>query len=118
MKNSFALLVLMTFVFQTNVCFGEEDLNIDPLSNVNISKEELAKSMELLRKENKISEADFQKANKELMGMNDVQISALTQTAVGMIRKNPDKAVDLSKADKVDHKEVQKQIDSLSSPQD
>ena len=86
-----------------------QDLNVDPLSNLSISKDDIFKSLDNLKKEGKISDADYEKAKLELKAMSDTQVNGMKDTAVNMIRKDPDKAVDLIKGSAIDMKEVEKQ---------
>lgn len=72
----------------------------------------------MMKANGQISAEDFEKAKKQLAGMSPTQIKALEETAKGMIRNDPDKAVDLAKGKKLDSDAVQKQIDDLSRPKD
>lgn len=91
---------------------ANDELDIDPLANINVSKEEILKSMEVLRKQGKISNADYDRAKKELSGLSHSQVKSITETAVDVIRKDPDKALSLVNAAKLDPNEVKKQIES------
>jgi PAB1-binding protein PBP1 len=106
------LITLMAFFLFQSPLSANDELDVDPLSNINISKEDIIKSLETLKKQGKISDADYEKAKKELSGISDSQIKSITNTAVDVIRKDPDKAVGLVNALKVDTNEVKKQIES------
>lgn len=109
-----ALTLLCFILFQGELSAND---NVDPLANFQISKSNIFEGLEQLKKMGKISEADYEKAKKELAGMSDAQVGALTDTAIGMVKKNPDKATELlKKGDKLDAKAVQKQIDELAKP--
>lgn len=92
-----------------------EELEQDPLTNFSVSKEEVLKSLDMLKSNGQISEKDYLAAKQQLSGMNASQISALKETAVGMVRNDPDKAVELSKG-KFDAEATKKQINDLSKP--
>jgi len=109
--------LLSFFMFQSPLSASElESENVDPLANFTVSKDEISKSLDSLKSSGKISDADYQKAKKELGGMSDSQISAIKETAIGMVRNDPDKAVELVNAKKIDTSAVQKQINDLSKP--
>ena len=109
------LITLMAFFLFQSPLSANDELNIDPLSNISISKEDIIKGLETLRKQGKISDADYEKAKKELLSISDSQIKSITEKAVDVIRKDPDKAVELVNAVKVDPNEVKKQIESTKS---
>lgn len=109
------LVTLATYLlFQSPIKAADDDLNIDPLAGISVSKEDILKSMEALKKQGKISDADFETAKKELMGMSDAQIGNITETAVQVIRKDPDKAVGLVSG-KVDKAAVMKEAESVKA---
>ena len=107
--------LLAFFLFQSPISANDE-LDGDPLVGIKISKEDILKSMEALKKQGKISEADYQKAIKELEGMNQSQINNITDTAVDVIKKDPDKAMNLLKGEKIDTKALKDQVESVSKP--
>ncbi|MBY0413280.1 MAG: hypothetical protein K2Q18_03910, partial [Bdellovibrionales bacterium] len=90
--------------------------NEDPLQNITVSKAEIDKSLDKMRSDGKISVQDYNSAKKELAGMSDTHVTAIKELAVGMIRNNPDKALELVQAPKVDLEEAQRQINALSNP--
>lgn len=108
--------LLSFFLFQSPLSASESEEMADPLANFTVSKDEIAKSLDNLKASGKISDADYQKAKKELGGMSDTQISAIKETAIGMVRNDPDKAVELVNANKIDTAAVEKQIKDLSKP--
>lgn len=109
--------LLSFFLYQSTVSANDEMK--DPLEGFSVSKEDIIKSLDSLKKMGKISEEDYQKAKKELGGMSDAQIGALKETAVGMVRNDPDKAVDLvNKGGKIDPAATQTQIRDLSKPKE
>lgn len=110
------LITLLTFFLFQSPISANDDLEGDPLANIKVSKEDILKSMEALKKQGKISDADYQKAIKELEGMNQSQINNITDTAVDVIRKDPDKAMGLLKGEKIDTKALKEQVDSVSKP--
>ncbi len=106
----FTAMTLLSFVmFQSNLSASEEDVDTLTQDTMSISKDDIIKSLDSLKKEGKITEDDYQRAKKELLGMSDAQVNGIKKTAEGMVRNNPDKAVDLVKGPKVDVKEVKKQ---------
>lgn len=111
--------LLSFFMFQSPLSASElESEDKDPLAGFTVSKDEIAKSLDNLKAGGKISDADYQNAKKDLGGMSDTQISAIKETAIGMVRNNPDKAVELVNANKIDASAVQKQINDLSKAAD
>lgn len=110
------LVILLTFFLFQSPLSANDNLDVDPLANIKVSKQDIIKSMEALRKQGKISEADFQNAKKELEAMSDTQVNSITDTAVDVIKKDPDKAVGLLQGAKIDSNEVKKQVDSVSKP--
>lgn len=102
------------FIFQSPLSANDEQL-VNPLSSINISKDDIIKSMEALQKQGKISPADLEKAKRELSGLSDSQIKSITETAMDVIRKDPDKALGLVNAVKLDPDEVKKQIENAPS---
>ncbi|MBC7713701.1 MAG: hypothetical protein H7177_10195 [Rhizobacter sp.] len=103
------LVSLFTFFSFHSPLSAAEDLNVDPLSNISVSKDEIIKSLEMLKKQGKITDADYQKAKKEIAVMTDAQVNGIKDIAVNMVRKDPDKAVELLNAKKIDLKQVEKQ---------
>lgn len=97
------------------VAYAQDD--IDPLSNVKVSKEEIFKSLENLKSQGQISADDYEKAKLQLSGMDANQIEGLNQTAVGMVRNNPDKAVELSQKP-FNEAAVKEQLQELSRPKE
>lgn len=106
--------LLSFFIFQSPLSASEE--MADPLANFSVSKDEISKSLDGLKASGKISDADYQKAKVELLGMSDAKVNAIKETAIGMVRNNPDKAVELVNANKIDTAAIQKQINDLSKP--
>lgn len=112
-------ITLLSFCLFQNTVSASEDLDKDPLEGFTVSKEDIIKSLDGLKKMGKISESDYQKAVKELTSMSDAQVSALKETAVGMVRNDPDKAVELvNKGNKIDTEAAKKQIGDLSKPKE
>ena len=112
--RSTALMSIITTalaLFSSQLLFAEE-VNSDPLVGIKMSKSDVMQGLEMLKKEGKISNDDYIKAQKELAGMSDAAIDGMKDKAIAVIRKDPDKAVDLYKAPKVDLKEVEKQVNS------
>jgi len=65
------LITLMAFFLFQSPLSANDELDVDPLSNINISKEDIIKSLKILKKKGKISKADYRKAKKELVGISD-----------------------------------------------
>ncbi len=101
------LTLLSFFLFQSQLS-ASEDVDTLTSDTMAVSKNEIVKSLENLKKNGQISEEDYQKTKKELLGMSDSQLNGIKKTAEGMIRNDPDKAVELSKG-KIDLKAVEKQ---------
>ena len=99
---------LSFFTFQPQVS-ASDDVN-DPLTGFTVSKDDIVKGLDHLKSEGKISQADYDKAKSELSGMSDSSVDELKDKAVGIVRNNPDKALELVKAPKVNPEEVQKQL--------
>lgn len=110
------VITLLSFFFFNGNISANDDL--DPLAGFTVSKDDINKSLDNLKQMGKISEEDYQKAKKELGGMSDHQVSALKETAVGLVRNDPDKAVGLVQGAKIDANEVKKQIGDLSLPKE
>ena len=86
--NVFMLTLLLGYSTHISLAYSAEkdQEDLDLLSNIQVSKEDILSSMEMLKKQNKISEADFQKAKKELMDMDTSQLNDLNQKAIGIIK--------------------------------
>lgn len=110
------LIILSLTVFESSLSASEEGLDL--LSDFKISKVEIVKSLDNLRKNGQISDAEYEKAKKELGGMSDSQVNAIKETAVGLVKNNPDKALELANAKKIDTDAVDKEIKELSRPLD
>ena len=101
--------LLSFFIFQTPLSASELDLGkMDPLTNFTVSKDEIAKSLDILKASGKINNADYEKAKKQLDGMTDNQINKIKETAIEMIKSDPDKAFGLVNTDKIDTSTIQK----------
>lgn len=114
----FTAMTLLSFLmFQSNLSASENvDTLKDPLVDFKVNKNEIMQSLNQLKKDGKISEKDYQDAKKQLMGMNDSQISGLKDQAINMVRKDPDKTVDLYKDKKIDLKKVEQQAHEANKP--
>lgn len=108
------LITVFTFFLFQSPLSANDTLETDPLANLKLSKQDILTSMEELKKQGKISEADYQKAKKELEAVSDSQVNSIRDTAVDVVRKDPDAALNLLKGAKIDTNEVKKQIDSVS----
>lgn len=86
------------------------------LSDIKVSKNDIKISLDKLKAEGQISEADYKKALEQLGGMNDTQISLMKETAIGMVKNDPDKAAEVVKSKKMNSPEVQKQLKDLAAP--
>jgi hypothetical protein len=98
-------LLITLLIFTPSLLLAEELLQ-DPLINFKVSKNEIEQSLELLKKMGKISEEDYQKALKDLKGMDQNKIDSLTENAKDLVRKDPDKALELYQAKKLDPAKV------------
>lgn len=112
---------ICTFIFtaalsQGQVIASDTAPEVDPLTNITVSKDEISQSLDKLKKEGKISATDYEAAKKELDGMSPGHVTAIKELAVGMIRNNPDKALELVQSPKVDFEEAKRQINALSNP--
>ena len=92
--------------------------DIDPLANISISKGEVLKSLENMKKAGQISEKDFNETVKAVNAMSDQNLAAIKEMAVGMARNDPDKAMALAKAPVIDLAEAERQLKALSNPKD
>ena len=68
----------------------------------------------LLREKGTISEVEYEKAKKELTTFSDAQIKSMTNSAIEIIKKDPDKAIDMMNRMKIDTNEVKKQSEIVS----
>jgi len=109
----FSLVTLLSYP-----CHLHAEEEGDPLNSVQISNGEILKSLEMMKANGQISAEDYEKAKTQLQGMSPTQIKALEETAKGMIRNDPDKAVELAKGKKLDSGAVQKKINDLSRPKE
>ncbi len=118
--NSLKISVLITFLTLSSSIFSSaySDDNVDPLIGLQISPAEILKSLEQMKATGQISAEDFEKAKRHVANMSSLEVKALNQTAIGMVRNNPDKAVELTKGKTIDTQAVQKQINALSKPAD
>ena len=111
-----AVLTLFSFVFfQANLSASDSDSDVDTLTHdtMSISKEEIIKSLDNLKKQGQITEADYEKTKKELLGMSDSQVNNIKKNAEGIIRNNPDKALELVNQKKIDVKAVEQQASQV-----
>ncbi len=113
LKN--AIIAISFFLSFSSIIEAEDNL-ADPLAGFQISKDEIKASLMKLKSEGKVSEADYNKALEELNAMNDGQINAMKDKAVGMVRKNPDKAAELANLKPADSKELESKMKELSQP--
>ena len=91
-----------------------DEIKIDPFASFDISKEGILKSLLLLKEKGTISEAEYEKAKKELSTISDAQVKSMTNTAIEIIKKDPDKALDIMNRQKIDFNEVKKQSEIVS----
>lgn len=98
---------LIVFLMLLPLALPAQD--VDPLSNITISKDEISKSLDHLKGQGKISESDYNEAQKELKTMSDSQIESIKDKAIGLIRKDPDKALEIINK-KIDKKELEKEL--------
>ncbi len=106
-----ALITIMAFFWLQSPLSANDELELSPMSGINISKENILKSLEELKKQGKISDSDLEKAKKELSDLSDSQIKSMTKTAVDIIEKDPNKAMELMNLKKIDNDEVKKKIE-------
>lgn len=111
-KTLFIMALLLSFTSSTE---ASEELT-DPLAGFQISKDEIKGSLNKLKAEGKISESDYKKALDQLGDMSDGQINAMKDTAIGMVRNDPDKAVEIVNAKKISPPDIEKQIKEISQP--
>lgn len=106
-----AITVLSFIIFQSSLSASEDNVDTlkDPLTDFKVDKGEILKSLDQLKKDGKINDKDYNDAKKQLMGMNDSQVNGLKDQAINMVRKNPDKAVELYTTKKIDPKKVEQQ---------
>lgn len=97
----------MKLLIMMNLILGFNLYAQDSLDKMKVSKEEIYKSLEIMKKEGKISETDYLKSKKELKEMDQAQIEGLNQKAVGIVKKDPDKAKKI-------YKDMQQEFDKLS----
>ncbi len=107
--NILALFCLFSF----NCALADED----PLIKVTVSKSEIAQSLEQMKKDGKITEAQYKEASADLNKMNDAHMQALLETAKQMVRHDPNRADNLWKANKLDLEKTQLLIDESKVPQ-
>jgi ABC-type dipeptide/oligopeptide/nickel transport system ATPase component len=96
----------------SSIPLDAEEIEKDPLVGISVSKAEIAKQLEDFKKQGKISDAEYLETQKLLNAMNESQISDINQKAIGMVRKDPDKAVALANMKKIDN-QTQKDADQL-----
>ena len=96
------------------IAFQVNAQDIDPLANFTISKDEISQSLDKLRATGKISEADHAAAKKELAQMNDAQVGSIKDKAIGIVRKDPDKALELINKPTIDAKEVEARLNAAN----
>ncbi len=100
----------------STISFANEE--VDLLSTMEVSADEIQKSLEKMKASGQISERDFEKAKIHVSAMGSTEIKSLTETAVAMVKNDPDKAVALTTAPIIDTDEATKQINALSAPSD
>ena len=113
MKILFLFISLV--LLQTNNVFAEADM-ANPLNDIKVTKNEIKLSLDKLKADGQISEADYKKAIEQLGGLNDTQISLMKDAAIGMVKNDPDKAVEVLNSKKINTPEVQKQLKDLATP--
>ena len=92
--------------------------DVDPLANLTISKSEVLKSLENMKNAGQITQKDYEETVKSVNGMSDQNLSAIKDMALGMVRNDPDKAMALAKAPKIDLAVAEEQLKSLSKPKE
>jgi hypothetical protein len=101
MQKRFGLrlfLTLLSFVlFQSQIKATDDELNVDTLSEISISREDIYASLNELRKSGKISEIDYQKAKLELGNQSDTELSKLKDKAANLVKEDPKKAAEMLK---------------------
>lgn len=111
------LLALAIFVSIASPLSAGEDFSKDPLEGLKVSKTEILKSLDTLKAQGKISEADHKKATSEVNKMSDAQVSTINENAIGMVRNHPDKALEFANGSNlISSEEAKKQIQELSKP--
>lgn len=106
----------VTFIFLSSGFAFAEDL-VDPLAGINVSSDEIMKSLESMKASGQINKEDYEKAKLQLATMSSAEIKALNDTAIGMVRNDPDKAVELTKKP-FNEAAVKDQLQNLSRPQE
>lgn len=99
-------LLLLSLLFFTSYTSYAEEVLKDPLIDVKISKSEIEQSLKMLKQMGKISEEDYQKAMNDLSKMDQNKVDSLTENAKDLVRKDPDKALQLYKDKKFDPNKV------------
>ena len=103
------LIILVFFLVSANI-FAQ-----DSIGNMKISKEQIANALEIMRSQGKISEEEYLRTKKDLNLMNQGQIDVITKKAVGIAKKDPDKAKKLYKdMHKGNLENTNKELDKLS----
>ena len=69
----------------------------NPFAGMQVSKDEISQSLDLLKKEGKISEADYLKSKKALSGMNQSQIDGINKKALNIVIDNPHASEEMQK---------------------
>lgn len=105
----------LLFAFSISSVNADDEM-ADPLAGIEINSDEIQKSLANMKANGQISAEDFEKASKQLSTMSSTEIKTLNQAAIGMVRNDPDKAVELTKAKSINSAEVEKQVQALSRP--
>jgi hypothetical protein len=88
--------------------------------SLKVSKDDIIKSLEMMKKEGKLSDADYIKTKKELGNMDQSQIDSLNDKAVNFVKKNPEKADDMYKSlhlhndNKINYENLGKELENTS----
>lgn len=99
-------LLLLSLLFFTSFTSYAEEVLKDPLIDVKISKSEIEQSLKMLKQMGKISDEDYQKAMNDLSKIDQSKVDSLTENAKDLVRKDPDKALQLYKDKKFDPNKV------------
>lgn len=83
MKVVFLILLFLSFTVKA------EDLGQASLDSFKVSRVEILQSLEQMKKDGKISDADYIKAKKELGEMDQNKIDGMNKKAKDMIKASP-----------------------------
>jgi len=84
MRINFFVMLLGLLVINSSLMADELDT-----SGVSISKDDISKSLDMLKSNGQFSAADIEREKEALKNMNDKDVNAITKKATDIVKKDP-----------------------------